>query len=228
MDYSPNISAPVLLLLWRELWRGKSIARALLNHTLSSITLRGAVLDLGSKSSAASYNRFLKKEQGTRITYTDLEASGRDVIRLDLEKRYEIRDMSYEMITCFNTLEHIYNYQNVVRESYRILKPGGVFIGGTPFLVGYHPDPHDYWRYTDEAIEKMFTAAGFKKEKIVSLGLGPFTAALSMGLHVWPRVLRPLAVTAAVLFDQLILKLKPNQRGRFPLGYVYVFSKHDS
>lgn len=219
---------PPLKLLIKELWRGKSLARIFLNYSLTNIELKGAVLDLGSKSSAASYNRFLQKEEGVKVTYTDLEASGRDVIRLDLEKRYEIRDMSYDTITCFNTLEHIYNYQNVVSESYRILKPGGVFIGGTPFLVGYHPDPHDYFRYTDEAIERIFISAGFTLERMVSLGVGPLTAAISIDLFVWPRILRPFVATVAVFLDHLILRLKPGQRGRFPLGYVYVFSKRDS
>ena len=216
---------PPISMLIREIWRGKSLPRTFLNFALKSITVRGAVLDLGSKSSAMSYNRFLKRGEGARVTYTDYHSTGKDIIKLDLEKSYELRDMSYDTITCFNTLEHVFNYQNLISESYRVLKSGGTFIGGTPFLVGYHPDPHDYFRYTHEALDRMFVAAGFEKEQIVSLGLGPLTAALSMDFFVWPRILRPLAVTVAILFDQLILKIKPKQLGRFPLGYVYVFRK---
>jgi SAM-dependent methyltransferase len=216
---------PNLIILVREIWRGKSLPRTFLNYSLSGIVLEGEVLDLGSKSSAMSYNRFLKRAKGSKVTYTDLEASGNDVIKIDLENKIKIENEIYDTITCFNTLEHIYNYEQAVNEAYRILKPGGVFVGGTPFLVGYHPDPHDYFRYTSEALEKIFTKAGFKKEKIVSLGMGPFVAGVAQDLHVWPRVLRPFVALISVGLDTIILKIKKNQRDKYPLGFVFVFIK---
>lgn len=217
----------LIRLLLRETMRGKSIARTLMNHAVSQITASGAILDLGSKSDEASYNRFLNKTDGSKMTYTDIVGVGENVVRLDLEKPFSLADASYDTVTCFNTLEHIYDYQNVVRESRRILKTGGMFVGGTPFLVNFHPDPHDYFRYTDEALEKMFVAEGFVLERMVMLGFGPLTAGAALFLHVFPKFLRPLVVLKAVLLDAIILKYKANQRMKYPLGYVYVFRKSD-
>ena len=220
-----KIDRALLRLLLHETWRGKSIARTLMNYAVSELTASGVILDLWSKSDEASYNRFLRRTDGSSMTYTDICEAGENVIKLDLEKPFPLADASYDTVTCFNTLEHIYNYQNVVRESYRILKTGGMFIGGTPFLVNFHPDPHDYFRYTDEAIEKMFADAGFRPERMTMLGFGPLTAGAALYLHVFPKFLRPLIVLKAVWLDRIILKYKKSQRMRYPLGYVYVFRK---
>jgi len=226
-----NLSWSVCRALIRETWRGKSIARTLMNYELSKFAVNGRVLDLGSKSSEGSYNRFLNRTDGTdgtnrtSVTYTDIAGVGENVIKLDLEEPFTISADSYDSVTCFNTLEHIYNNKNVVEEAYRILKPGGALIGGTPFLVNFHPDPHDYFRYTHEALAHMFAEVGFEQERMIMLGFGPLTAGAAMFLHAFPRFLRLLVVLKAVLLDALILKWKPSQRGKYALGYVYVFRK---
>lgn len=215
----------LLKLVARETWRGKSLPRTFLNYQLRGVTLTGEVLDLGSKSDAASYNRFLQRQPPCRVTYTDLLASGDRVIKLDLEATFPLADAVYDVITCFNTLEHVYRYQNAVAESYRVLKPGGMFIGGTPFLVNYHADPHDYWRYTDEGLARIFQDAGFEPERMIYLGIGPLTAGLSLYLNIFPRFLRPPVALKVMLIDWLILKWKRSQRWRYPLGYAYIFRK---
>lgn len=222
---SLTLTLDLLKLVARETRRGKSLPRTFLNYQLRGVTLTGEVLDLGSKSDAASYNRFLQRQPPGRVTYTDLQVSDDRVIKLDLEAPFPLADAVYDMITCFNTLEHVYHYQNAVAESYRILKPGGVFIGGTPFLVNYHADPHDYWRYTDEGLVRIFQDAGFEPERMVYLGLGPLTAGLSLYLNVFPKFFRPLVALKVMLIDWLILNWKESQRGRYPLGYAYIFRK---
>ena len=222
---SSVISKSCIWQLLREVWRGKSMARTLMNHAVAQTIVSGRILDLGSKSDEASYNRFLQRTAGSTMAYSDIQTAGENVVRIDLEKPFAISDASYDTVTCFNTLEHIYHFENVIHEAYRILKPGGTFIGGTPFLVNFHPDPHDYFRYTHEAVEKIFAEAGFTGERMMFLGYGPLTAGTALFLHVLPKFLRPLIVLKVIFFDWIILKFKPSQRMRYPLGYAYVFRK---
>lgn len=42
---------------------------------------------------------------------------------------------SFDLITCTEVLEHVENYRAVVREIYRVLKPGGVVIFSTPNVL---------------------------------------------------------------------------------------------
>jgi SAM-dependent methyltransferase len=209
-----------------ETLRGKSLMRIFMNHALSSYTLEGAVLDLGSKSDAASYNRFLQKKEGVHVTYTDIDGrAGDNIVSLDLEKPFPMQERSFNMITCFNTLEHIYNYSNIIHESHRVLKQGGRFIGATPFLVNFHPDPKDYFRYTHQALVPLFEHVGFRTKEIVPLSIGPFTASVAMHWFVLPRITRPFFILQALLLDWIVLKLKKQYKGKYPLGYVFVFEK---
>lgn len=208
-----------------ESLRGKTLARILLNHALSEIEVAGKILDLGSSKESASYNRFLQYQTPYEVTRTDFFKSGPGLIQLDLEKPFYLPDTSFDAVTCFNVLEHLYNYRNCIAESYRVLKPGGVFVGSTPFLVNYHADPHDYFRYTHEAIEKMFGEAGFATEKIISLGFGPFSVAALYITFALPTFLHCLVLIPAIFMDALVLRFKPSQHARYQLGYVFIFKK---
>ena len=220
-----KISYPFFTFLVKEIFRGKSLARSLLNYNLKNIVLKGEVLDLGSKSNKASYNRFLQKDVECNITFTDWHESGDNILKLNLEEKFSIEDSIYDFITCFNTLEHIYNFKNAVSESCRILKSGGIFIGQTPFLVNYHADPNDYFRYTHQAIEKIFAEAGFVCERIIYLGFGPLSASFAMKYHICPKFLRPIFLIGSILLDNIIMKYKKSQRLRYPLGYLYIMKK---
>lgn len=222
---SPRLSSPLISRIIVESWRGKTIGRTLMNHALESIYPTGAILDLGSSTESASYHRFLKYKEPYTLTYTDWYKSGGNMMQLDLEKPFQLESDTFDYVTCFNVLEHLYHVENVVHESHRILKQGGTFIGATPFLVNYHPDPYDFNRPTHEAIEKFFTKAGFTCEKMVSLGFGPLTASLDISFHVFPKFLRPLIACITLFFDSIILRLKNSQRLRYPLGYVFVYKK---
>jgi SAM-dependent methyltransferase len=65
---------------------------------------------------------------------------------------------SADVILCTNVLEHVPHPQSLVREMHRVLRPGGSVIHFTPFMFPYHPDPEDYWRFTEKCLEKLIYA----------------------------------------------------------------------
>jgi SAM-dependent methyltransferase len=44
-------------------------------------------------------------------------------------------DNRFALVTCIETVEHLENYREVVREIYRVLQPGGVAIFSTPNIL---------------------------------------------------------------------------------------------
>lgn len=70
----------------------------------------------------------------------DFEGSAPAVLKTMDAQRLEFEDASFDAVYSFHALEHIPDPRLAVREMRRILKPGGVFVVGTPNksrLIGY-------------------------------------------------------------------------------------------
>ena len=138
----------------REILAGKTIGRSLQNLAFSQVTLSGQGVDLGAKSHASSYYRFLKLAPGTRIVYTDLRPETPEVLAVDLEKPLPLADESQDFLILSNVLEHIYGFDACIRETARVLKKSGRLIGSAPFLYPIHNDPIDYFRYSKDTLRR--------------------------------------------------------------------------
>jgi len=214
-----------------EIFKGKGFGRIVMNYALKDIELTGEIIDLGSGTSQASYNRFLQYKKPYSVTFTDFYKEDDKIVKLDLEKNFNLPDQKFDAIICFNVLEHIYNFRNVSNESYRILKLGGKFIGATPFICDYHPSPNDYFRYSPEALNNIFTTSGFTLEKMVYLGFGPFTAGFTMWGNFLTRnrffrIILLVLLIPHLFFDWMLNQVTSKFKFNFPLGYLFVFRKH--
>ncbi|MEM7472972.1 MAG: methyltransferase domain-containing protein [Pseudomonadota bacterium] len=61
----------------------------------------------------------------------------------------------YDLILCLNVLEHIYETELVVENLRRALKEGGRLVVAVPFAFPLHDEPHDYFRFTKYALDRM-------------------------------------------------------------------------
>ncbi len=73
----------------------------------------------------------------------------------------------------FNVLEHVENYEKLISEIFRILKPGGKFEIFVPFMHRYHEDPKDIFRPTHSYLNKCLEKNNFKVD-VSLIGVGPF------------------------------------------------------
>jgi SAM-dependent methyltransferase len=222
------LSGRLLKDVFFESLKGKSLARTLLNFSLRDYEISGQVIDLGSKTSATSYHRFLRRKVPCEILYTDLYSDGGGVQRLDLEKTFDLAAETHDFVLCFFTLEHVYDFANVVSESHRVLRKGGRFIGSVPFLVRFHPDPDDFFRFSHSAIERIFTEHGFVRRRLVYLGFGPVTVSGEQITPLIPKFLSPVARYLEIGLDAGLAKLSPYFRGQDALAYLFEFEKLES
>ena len=221
-----RLSKNLLKRILVETRHGKSLGRILRDYTFSEIELSGKVLDLGSGSDSPSYRQFIRYREPFSITYSDYYEEGENLVKLNLEEPFEIEKESFDCVVCLSVLEHIYDFRNVVRESHRILKKGGRFIGSTPFLRIFHADPYDYFRYTHQALIKIFEEENFTCERMVYLGFGPFSLAVSHWVTLLPKVVRSIFIFPAICLDTLFRKLSKSTVMKYALNYFYVFRKN--
>jgi len=204
---------------------GKTVNRLLMNDALRRISVRGKILDLGAGTIRSSYFEFLTVGESSEVVSIDALPDRKPDITADLENGIPLPAQSFDTVLCFNLLEHIFSYGKLTSESCRVLRPGGRLIGYVPFLVNFHPDPHDYFRYTEQGLERILEDSGFSKITVSFVGRGPFTAAWSQVAYVLPRFIRWTVTLLAFATDYLLLRLKPGFRGKYPTGYVFIAEK---
>lgn len=200
----------------RHIWAGQSIMRISMNRAFARETLSGRTVDVGGGHHPDYFDYFQKTKDAT------LEALDASLSGIDFEKdMLPYQDHSIDTIVCANVLEHIYNYRFLVSEMRRVLREGGQIIGFVPFSIQYHPDPHDYFRYTREALLRILTDAGFAHVSIDSVGGGPFLVNFNTIMLSISHILRILLYPWYAIGDYFFLKFRSQARERYPLGYIF-------
>jgi SAM-dependent methyltransferase len=87
---------------------------------------------------------------GTDAIYTIDEVSG----------RIDALDNTFDLIVCFQVLEHVPDARKLIKECIRLLRPGGYFFCTVPFAYHVHGVPGDYRRWAPAGIEFDLEQAG--------------------------------------------------------------------
>lgn len=211
--------------------KAMSLLRKLEYKKIAELRIDGKIIDLGGDK-RSGYHELIKGDH--TITAVNLNPTCGADLCFDLEKKFPLDNDSYDAVLCMNVLEHIFNYQNVLSESFRVLKSGGVLAGVVPFLFNVHGSPNDYFRYTGEALEKMFSNAGFRNIKVEELGTGVFSVLFQIKYGFYRiNFIRNLAMKFHILLDKIFIQkilkfLKPDNHlseKHLPLGYFFVAKK---
>lgn len=111
-----------------------------------------SVLNIGAGGEVADLLRRL----GVRTTSIDIDPARQPDRIMNVEDLGQIPDASIEAIFCCDVLEHVIRPDVATREIHRVLRPGGLLVGSTPFLLGIHDAPADFWRFTRHGLERLF------------------------------------------------------------------------
>jgi SAM-dependent methyltransferase len=212
-----------LLFLTKEIWKGKSVTRAFLNERLLHEECVGVTIDIGGGINS-NYLSFMKRADNVQIKTFDMRHG--DNVDFETDS-LPANDESFDTVLFLNVMEHIFNYQHIVNEVVRITKKDGQLIGFVPFLMWYHPDHSDYFRYTHEALEKIFARVniGIGAVQIEPIQMGPFIAAGHMFILVFPRWFRVVVFMLFYLLDVAVAVVKKSSAPKFVLGYYFKIIK---
>tara|TARA_B110000305_G_C18824656_1_gene352942 strand:+ start:179 stop:514 length:336 start_codon:yes stop_codon:yes gene_type:complete len=69
-----------------------------------------------------------------KVIYADECTNNTDYLKLDLENIKIFNGTTFKNFLSFNFLEHVYNFQNYLKNNYLIFPKYGLFYGLVPFL----------------------------------------------------------------------------------------------
>jgi|CXWL01.1.fsa_nt_gi SAM-dependent methyltransferase len=216
------------LLKW--IWRGKTLTRALLNSRLEAEPpLIGRVIDLGGGGSPSYKN--LLTIRGAFVNMDRIEEARPTVVG-NLETTYPFVTSCADVAILFNTLEHVFDYQHVIDEMHRILKPGGRALVYVPFIFPMHTHQtekflvDDYFRYTKSSLGRIFIGSGFSTIEIEPIGGLFFVVAEFLGFAIVNRMLRLPVYAFFMMLEIVYVRMRPGVSAqRYPLAYFVVAQK---
>lgn len=204
----------------KDLWQGKSVTRAYLNLHLRREKIVGKTIDVGGGKNA-DYIAFMEREN---VTFKTFDVKNGESINFETDN-LPAPDNTYDTVIFLNVMEHIFNYQNIANEVVRIIKKDGRLIGFVPFLMWYHPDHKDFFRYTHESLEIIFDRTTATNISIKHVSVGPFVAASQMIILSLPKFFRIPTFSLFLALDLLLNAIKGKKCKRYQLGYFFVVTK---
>jgi SAM-dependent methyltransferase len=100
-------------------------------------------------------------------------------------KTIPLADNSIDCAIATEVFEHCFEVEPVMREIWRVLKPGGSLFFTVPFLWPLHEVPYDAVRYTPFSLNRYLEKVGFSK--IDLRALGGWDASFAQMIGLWSR-----------------------------------------
>lgn len=219
----------------RLYWENQSFAR--------SIPPGSMVLDAGAGS--APYKHLV-----SHATYESADFQKVDRVYAKSTYVCDLRDIPvedgrYDFVLFNQVMEHVPDPRLVLKELFRVMKPGARLIYSGPLFYEEHEQPYDFFRYTSFGVKLLFQEAGFAVQRLdwlegyfgsVAYQMSRMARYLpsrpssiargAIGLVLSPliAVLRLQLIVLSTLFHWLETRTKFTAAG-FPKNYVAVVMK---
>lgn len=168
----------------------------------------------------------LFKPHASKYIGVDVDKKLADVVAS--ADKLPFRNSSFDLVLCFQTLEHCKFPGKVIAEIVRVLKPNGFVILTTHGSWMHHPSPHDYYRWTEEGLETLFK--DFSQIQ-VSAQLKAWSSLIQLvNVELYRiatnNIFWKLPVNLAIFFINILGKILINQgQNYFTINYIVTARK---
>jgi SAM-dependent methyltransferase len=150
-----------------------------------------------------------------------------DVIH-DLNEPLPFPAESFDTIILSDVLEHLPRPERCWEDMNRVLATGGIVILNVPFLYWLHEEPFDFYRYTEHALRRFASQAGFDVLLLEPLGGASDVIVDILGKSMMGRRFGHIAIKAMRTLHVATKNMRHKKLSigdKFPLAYGMVVKK---
>jgi SAM-dependent methyltransferase len=130
---------------------------------------------------------------------------------------------TYDIIIAEQVFEHIRRPDHAARNVLGMLRRNGVFVITTPFLIKYHPEPLDLWRWTAAGMQAFLEDAGFSAVAAHAWGN---RACVTGNLDGWPEYVPELhSLENETEFPLVVWAFARRDAAQTPLDRLLAYGK---
>ncbi len=124
--------------------------------------VRGRLIDIGcgTKPYEALLAPYVAEHVGVDHAHTPHDPSRIDIVASAYD--IPVEDESFDTVLCTSVLEHLEEPAAALRESHRILRPGGIAVYSVPFIWHLHEEPRDFYRFSKYGLAYLFDKVEFE------------------------------------------------------------------
>lgn len=169
----------------------ETIRTDIFKETFKQIGKSGTMLDLGcgNRPYLFLYEPYFDKTIGADLPGTYFEQYRVDIFCSATD--IPLPDESIDVLFCSEVLHDISQPEKMLKEAYRILKPGGKIILSAPFVTPLCDSEYDHYRYTKFGLMFLFNQQNFSNIKITGVG-NLFAVIIQLSikpqLKIWNRL----------------------------------------
>jgi SAM-dependent methyltransferase len=133
----------------------------LFRDLLSSIELhaKGKILDIGCGNKP--YKNFFKNYE-SYIGCDIIQSSKNEVDVICNATSIPLENEQFDTVFSTQTIEHVFEHDQMLNEAFRLLKNGGKIIVSGPMNWRHHEEPYDFFRFTKYGLQGVLEKAGFE------------------------------------------------------------------
>lgn len=227
-NFNPRMSSPDYIM------RGKLLKAIISNSSY----MKGKLMDFGCGSKP--YKSLLNVDEYIGV---DFEGEGHSHKNETIEYFYDgttlpFTDNTFDSIFCSEVFEHVFNLEEIVKELYRVLKPGGGMLVTCPFAIAEHEMPNDYARYTSVGLQHLlaknkfkiihFEKTGSNFETVMHFRIMYFNMGIMGKLNKFKflqNIIDPFGVYLLNLYTKIMLPILPKRKDLY-LNNVIIVEKN--
>ena len=225
--FNPSVFHP-LYIIRKNLYRGIVRYAALLD---------GKMMDFGCGSKPYQ-SLFVNAGEYIGVDYAG-EGHSHENEQIDIfydGKIIPFPDNTFDSILASEVLEHVFNLEEILKELFRVLKPGGKVLITIPFAWNEHEAPTDFGRYTSFGFRDLLERNGFAVlamdkssnfvQTLTQLWITYWHTHIIPKFRPFARVITPCFSFLANVFGLTVARILP-KRYDYYLNLIVVAEKND-